>query len=112
MNAASMTQPPPKPHSQTRLPAGGLSKERQAEYWARNIRILITLLLIWFAVSFGCGIVLRSWLDQWMLPGTHFPLGFWFAQQGSILTFVVLVFVYARRMNKLDEEFGVAEEKD
>jgi putative solute:sodium symporter small subunit len=107
-----MTNPHPKPHSQTRLPAGGLSPERQAAYWARNIRILLSLLLIWFSVSFGFGILLRDWLDQWLLPGTHFPLGFWFAQQGSILCFVVLVFVYAWRMNKLDEEFGVGEGED
>jgi len=107
-----MTTPPKKPHSQTRRPAGGLSPEGQAAYWARNIRILLSLLLIWFTVSFGFGILLRGWLDQWMLPGTHFPLGFWFAQQGSIITFVILVFVYASRMNKLDEEFGVGEEKD
>ena len=77
-----------------------------------RLRILLSLLLIWFTVSFGFGILLRGWLDQWMLPGTHFPLGFWFAQQGSIITFVILVFVYASRMNKLDEEFGVGEEKD
>jgi putative solute:sodium symporter small subunit len=107
-----MTNTPHKPHSQTRLPAGGLSPEQQAAYWARNIRILLSLLLIWFAVSFGFGIVLRDWLDQWQLAGTHFPLGFWFAQQGSIITFVILVFVYAWRMNKLDDEFGVGEGKD
>jgi putative solute:sodium symporter small subunit len=111
-----MSDSPPhdaKPrHSQTRLPAGGLSPEAQAAYWARNIRILVSLLLIWFTVSFGFGILLRNWLDQWQLPGTHFPLGFWFAQQGSIISFVVLVFVYAWRMNKLDEEFGVGEGKD
>jgi putative solute:sodium symporter small subunit len=107
-----MTNPPPKPHSQSRLPAGGLSPAGQAAYWARNIRILLSLLLIWFTVSFGFGILLRSWLDQWMLPGTHFPLGFWFAQQGSIITFVILVFVYAWRMNKLDAEFGVSEDED
>lgn len=99
-------------HSQTRLPAGGLSPEQRAAYWSRNIRLLLTLLLIWAVASFGCGVLLRDWLDQWMLPGSNFPLGFWFAQQGSIITFVILVFVYARRMNKLDQEFGVAEDED
>ena len=97
-------------HSQTRLPAGGLSEEQRAAYWARNLRLLTLLLLIWGFVSFGCGVVLRPWLDQWNLPGSGFPLGFWFAQQGSIITFVILVFVYAWRMNKLDQEFGVRED--
>ena len=68
-----MTNTPPKPHSQTRLPAGGLSPEGQAAYWARNIRILLSLLLIWFTVSFGFGILLRNWLDQCRLPGHPLP---------------------------------------
>lgn len=97
-------------HSQDRKPAGGLSRERREAYWARNVRLLVLLLLVWAAVSFGAGILLHHWLDQWMLPGTGFPLGFWFAQQGSILVFVVLVWIYARRMNKLDREFGVEED--
>lgn len=97
-------------HSLDRPPAGGLTPERRAEYWTRNVRLLTGLLLVWAAVSYGAGILLHRWLDQWMLPGSGFPLGFWFAQQGSILVFVVLVFVYARRMNRLDREFGVDEE--
>jgi putative solute:sodium symporter small subunit len=67
-------------------------------------------LAIWASVSFGCGILLHRWLDQWQVPGSGFPLGFWFAQQGSILVFIGLVFFYARRMNALDAEFGVQEE--
>ena len=97
-------------HSQDRPPAGGLTPERRTAYWARNVRLLTGLLLVWASVSFGAGILLHRWLDQWMLPGSGFPLGFWFAQQGSILVFVALVFVYARRMNRLDREFGVDEE--
>lgn len=97
-------------HSLDRPPAGGLTPERREAYWARNVRLLTALLLVWAAVSSGAGILLHSWLDQWTLPGSGFPLGFWFAQQGSILVFVVLVFVYARRMNRLDREFGVDEE--
>jgi putative solute:sodium symporter small subunit len=54
--------------------------------------------------------LLHRWLDQWQVPGSGFPLGFWFAQQGSILVFIGLVFFYARRMNALDAEFGVQEE--
>ena len=99
-------------HSQSRPPAGGLTPAQRAAYWARNIRLLLTLLLVWAIASFGCGVLLRDWLDQWKLPGSGFPLGFWFAQQGSIITFVILVFVYAWRMNKLDREFGVREEED
>lgn len=80
------------------------------EYWHRNLQLVLRLLAVWALVSFGCGIFLHPWLDQWQVPGTAFPLGFWFAQQGSILTFIVLVFVYARRMNQLDQEFGVDED--
>jgi len=87
-----------------------LPQSTRAEYWTRNIRLLVGLLLIWAATSFGCAIIFRDWLDQWTIPGTHFPIGFWFAQQGSILSFVILVFVYAWRMNKLDHEFEVDED--
>jgi putative solute:sodium symporter small subunit len=97
-------------HSLDRPPAGGLTPERQAAYWARNVRLLTALLLVWFAASFGCGILLKPWLDQWKLAGSGFPVGFWFAQQGSILVFVGIVFLYARRMNRLDREFGVDED--
>lgn len=103
-----MPAPAPR-HSLDRPPGGGLTPERQAAYWTRNVRLLTALLLPWAAVSFGAGILFRDWLDQWTLPGTAFPLGFWFAQQGSILVFIVLIFVYARRMERLDREFGVDE---
>jgi len=79
-------------------------------HWRANLRLTGLLLLIWAAVSFGCGIFLRRWLDQWHLPGTAFPLGFWFAQQGSILVFIVLIFVYARCMNRIDAKHGVRED--
>ena len=79
-------------------------------YWARNLRYLAILLAIWFAVSFGCGILFADALNAIRIPGTGFKLGFWFAQQGSIYVFVVLIFFYARLMNRLDREFGVAEE--
>ena len=61
-----------------------------AAYWRANLRLVLTLMAVWFAVSLGAGVLLREFLDQWTLPGTGFPLGFWFAQQGSILVFVVL----------------------
>jgi putative solute:sodium symporter small subunit len=65
------------------------------------------LLSIWFAVSFGCGILFVEQLNEFTL--FDYPLGFWFAQQGSIYTFVVLILVYALRMDRLDKEFGVDE---
>jgi putative solute:sodium symporter small subunit len=83
---------------------------RHREYWRRNIRIVGTLLAIWFVVSYGLGILLARPLAGVNLPLTGVPLGFWFAQQGSIYVFVVLIFVYVRLMNALDREFEVDEE--
>lgn len=80
-------------------------KEKAKAYWAANLKLLGTLLVIWFVVSFGFGIVLRDTLDQIVIGG--FPLGFWFAQQGSIYVFVALIFAYAARMRKIDRDFGV-----
>jgi putative solute:sodium symporter small subunit len=71
-------------------------------YWKKNLRYLAILLTIWFAVSFGAGILFKDALDAFQIGG--FPLGFWFAQQGSIYVFVALIFVYVRLMNKLDKE--------
>ena len=82
---------------------------RYAEYWRRNLRYMLMLLAVWFVVSYGFGILLREPLDAITIPGTGYPLGFWFAQQGSIYVFVVLIFVYVRLMNSLDREFGVDE---
>ena len=86
-----------------------LQNRRQA-YWRANARILVTLLSIWFIVSFGCSILFVEQLNQIKLAG--FKLGFWMAQQGSIYTFVVLIFVYVRLMNKLDQKFSFQEKKD
>jgi len=82
-----------------------LSRKR---YWKKNIRILLTLLAVWFIVSFGFGILLVDQLNQIQIGG--FKLGFWFAQQGSIYFFVALIFIYVVRMNRLDKEFNVNEE--
>jgi putative solute:sodium symporter small subunit len=84
---------------------------RAAAYWRRNLRYLAVLLAIWFAVSFGGGILLAGTLNAVRIPGTGFPVGFWLAQQGSIYVFVVLIFVYVWLMNRLDREFGVDEER-
>ena len=77
-------------------------------YWKRNLKYVSILLAIWFLVSFVCGILLVDVLDNIRIFG--FKLGFWFAQQGSEIVFVILIFVYVRLMNKLDREFGVQEE--
>jgi len=82
---------------------------RHAEYWRRNLRYVAILIVVWFTVSFGFGIILADSLNSVRLPGTNFPLGFWFAQQGSIYVFVVLIFVYVGLMNALDREFDVDE---
>ncbi len=82
------------------------------EYWRRNIRILAALLGVWFLASYGAGILFADRLDAMRIPGTGFPVGFWFAQQGSIYVFVVLIFVYVFLMNRLDKEFDVDEEDD
>ena len=73
------------------------------DYWRANLRILIILISIWFMVSFGFGIIFSDFLDQYQIGG--FKLGFWFAQQGSIYLFVVLIFIYVYLMNKLDEKY-------
>jgi putative solute:sodium symporter small subunit len=85
---------------------------RHAEYWRRNIRYVGALMAVWFVVSYGFGILFVDALNTFQLPGTNFPLGFWFAQQGSIYVFVILIFVYVRLMNRLDREFGVDEGED
>jgi putative solute:sodium symporter small subunit len=85
--------------------------ERQVDtkaYWAANLRLTVALLGIWFLVSYGAGILFRDFLDQFSIGGA--PLGFWFAQQGSIYVFVALIFYYAKRMAALDHEFGLDDE--
>ena len=84
-----------------------MSDKSRGAYWSANIKIISISLVIWALVSFGFGIVLRPLLSGIPIGGTD--LGFWFAQQGSILTFIVLIFNYTRYMNKLDQEFGVEE---
>ncbi|MBS4071809.1 DUF4212 domain-containing protein [Algoriphagus aquatilis] len=82
--------------------------EKMKKYWRKNLRTLLILLVLWFVVSFGFGILLVEPLNSIQLGG--FKLGFWFAQQGSIYAFVILIFVYVARMNKLDREFDVNED--
>jgi putative solute:sodium symporter small subunit len=85
-----------------------MSDKSASAYWAANIRIITICMSIWALVSFGFAIILRPMLSGIAVGGTD--LGFWFAQQGSILTFIVLIFYYAWYMNRLDREFGVDEQ--
>jgi putative solute:sodium symporter small subunit len=85
-----------------------MSNRDLGAYWKKNLRYLGILLSIWFVVSYGFGILWAPWLNQFQMGG--FKLGFWFAQQGSIYVFVILIFVYVYLMNRLDKEFGVNEE--
>jgi putative solute:sodium symporter small subunit len=82
--------------------------EAKQAYWRANLTLMAVLLAIWFTVSFGFGILLRPWLDLVSIGGA--PLGFWFAQQGSIFSFVILIFYYAHAMNRLEAKYGVRDD--
>ena len=84
-----------------------MTPDQQTAYWRHNLLYIVSLLVVWAAVSYGAGILFADALDAVTLGG--FPLGFWFANQGSILTFVALIFVYVKLMNDLDRKFGVYE---
>lgn len=90
-----MSQPP--------LPLPDRESAILASYWRGNLRLMGILLLIWALVGPGCGILMADFLNQYRLPGTGYPLGFWFAQQGSIIVFVALILVYALAMNRHDK---------
>ncbi len=89
MNAES---PQAKPDTRTLLQS----------YWRRNVRIMVTLLFGWALAGLGAGVLFADVLNTYRLPGTGYPLGFWFAQQGSIIAFVLLILVYCLLMNRLD----------
>ena len=80
---------------------------KQKVYWSKNLKYIGVLMSIWFVVSFGFGILLKDVLDNYQLGG--FKLGFWFAQQGSIYVFVLLIFIYVLLMNRLDKDFEAEE---
>lgn len=82
-----------------------MTKENASAYWRENLRYLAILLSIWFLVSYVCGILFVDELNTIRLGG--FKLGFWFAQQGAIYTFVILIFVYIRLMKKLDKKYNL-----
>lgn len=85
-----------------------VQQDQAQAYWQANLRLIIGCLVVWAFASYGCGILLRPLLSGVKVGGTD--LGFWFAQQGSILTFIALIFFYAWKMNQLDKKFGVHEE--
>jgi putative solute:sodium symporter small subunit len=81
-----------------------MDKNKSKAYWKENISYLFILLAVWFLVSFVAGIILKDVLNDFKLGG--FKVGFWFAQQGSMYVFVILIFIYVRLMNKLDKKYG------
>lgn len=83
-----------------------MSDNNARDYWKSNIRIVLSLLSIWFIVSFGAGILFVDALDTIRIGG--FKLGFWMAQQGAIFVFVILIYVYIHLMDKLDDRYNVA----
>ena len=89
-------------NDQAGLSFGGMSAE---SYWKRNILCVISLLVVWFLVSYGCGILWADSLDEQRTPGGGVKLGFWWAQQGSIYVFVILIAIYVVFMNRLDAKY-------
>lgn len=84
-----------------------MDAQKAQAYWKENITTIMQLLAVWFVVSYGCGILFVDLLDTIQFAG--FKLGFWFAQQGSMYVFMVLIFIYAKRMNAIDDKYDVNE---
>lgn len=84
------------------------NNDKAAGYWRENLRLVLSLLAIWAAVSFGCGVILVDVLNEFTFMG--FKLGFWFAQQGAMYVFVALIFVYVAKANTLDKKYNVQED--
>jgi putative solute:sodium symporter small subunit len=78
------------------------------QYWRANVRLIATLLAVWFLTAYVVSILLAPWLNQFRLGSA--PLGFWFAQQGSIYVFILLIWIYARKMDALDKQYDVHED--
>lgn len=84
-----------------------MDSEKAQAYWRENTSIIVKLLAVWFIFSFGCGIIFINELNSIEISGVK--LGYWFAQQGAIYVFIILIFIYVRVINKLDEKYGVNE---
>ena len=91
------------------LPRIMATESQRKVYWRRNLRLLAILLSIWFLSSFGCSVLLVDWLDQFQVAG--FPVGFWMAQQGSIYVFILLIWIYVWRIDRLDRQHHVHEDE-
>jgi putative solute:sodium symporter small subunit len=89
-----------------------VSEKAKDRYWRKNLKWLTGLLLVWFLASYGAGILWVDKLDEARIPGTGFKWGFWFAQQGSIYVFLVLIAIYVVVMNRLDRELLENKEND
>lgn len=87
----------------------GRVTERSKGYWRANVRLQVSLLIVWAIFGYLLSIILANPLNEFVIGG--FPLGFWFAQQGSIVVFVLLIFIYARRMDHVDHDYGVEEQQ-
>lgn len=83
--------------------------EAEGAYWRENIRLLVVLMTIWFVCSFGAGILFRDFLDQFMLGG--YPLGFWFAQQGSIYVFIGLIIFYSWKIHRIEQRYNLDDDE-
>jgi putative solute:sodium symporter small subunit len=92
-------QTPPPSSAKTEAEAAALKR-----YWRANVTIMAVLLTIWAIVGLGCGILFADVLNAYNLPGTGYPLGFWFAQQGSIMVFVLIILTYCILLNRLDNK--------
>ena len=106
----------PLPHHNTkslffskkfRRPPALQNSHSRERYWKAHLKVIAILLVLWFLVSYGCGILWVDFLDQFRIGG--FKLGFWFAQQGSIYTFVILIFAYYFIMQRIDKKYDVHE---
>lgn len=86
-----------------------MNQEQADAYWKANIRLIGILLAVWAIVSYGMGILFYAAFPEFTLPGFQIPLGFWFAHQGAMLVFIVLIIVYAKTMDKIDAEHDVQE---
>ena len=95
---------------QKEVGTGAPQSDTARAYWRENIRLLAMLMAIWFVVSFGAGVLLREWLDQFMLGG--YPLGFWFAQQGSIYIFIALIFFYNWRIHRIERRYDLDDDNE
>ena len=81
------------------------AKNAHKRYWRKNLQIMTILLIVWACASLGCGVLFADWLNQFRLPFTGFPLGFWFAQQGSIIVFVLCILTYCLLLYALDRKY-------